>query len=148
MIRLQTWRRIRESAARKDAVASWRSRSSYGVGVTRSKPSEFVRLVPSRELSTGLSTGNLVPEPLSAVALLGSHLYWHFSSFGKPEPCSVAAAFSLAMNDVFEEAWRRAHTGIVSASRSMTRLVREPEMQRARATDPRRRPDPYLQSAS
>ncbi|NHU44317.1 hypothetical protein [Rhodococcus sp. A14] len=71
----------------------------------------------------------------------GSHLYWQtFFSFGKPEPRSVAEAFSLAMNDVFEEAVAETLTGIVSASRSMTRLVREPEMQDAWATDPSKKP--------
>ncbi|WP_413768925.1 hypothetical protein [Rhodococcus pyridinivorans] len=71
----------------------------------------------------------------------GSHLYWQtFFSFGKPEPRSVAEAFSLAMNDVFEEATATALGGIVAASRSMTRVVRESEMQAAWAEDPSRKP--------
>lgn len=71
----------------------------------------------------------------------GSHLYWQtFFSFGKPEPRSVAEAFSLAMNDMFEEATADVLGGIVAASLSMVRLVREPEMQAAWTTDPSRKP--------
>lgn len=71
----------------------------------------------------------------------GSQLYWQtFFMLGALEPGSVAESFSLAMNDVFEEAAAEALAGIVSASRSMTRLIRETEMQDAWAESPSRKP--------
>lgn len=71
----------------------------------------------------------------------GSQLYWQtFFMLGEPEPGSVAESFSLAMNDVFEETAAESLLGIVTASRSMTRLVRETEMQAAWAESPSRKP--------
>lgn len=71
----------------------------------------------------------------------GSQLYWQtFFSLGRPAPGSVAESFSLAMNDVFERSTADALTAIVAASRSMTRLVHESEMQGMWADSPSRNP--------
>ncbi|OZC95426.1 hypothetical protein CH275_26985 [Rhodococcus sp. 06-235-1A] len=62
----------------------------------------------------------------------GSQLYWQtFSSLGRPDPGSAAESFSLAMNDVFEEAVAEVLTRIVDQSPAMTRLIRENELQSA-----------------
>lgn len=62
----------------------------------------------------------------------GSQLYWQtFSSLGRPDPGSTAESFSLAMNDVFEEAVAEVLTRIVDQSPAMTRLIRENELQSA-----------------
>ncbi|QYA99689.1 hypothetical protein I1A62_00225 (plasmid) [Rhodococcus sp. USK10] len=60
----------------------------------------------------------------------GSQLYWQtFFHLGPADAGSIAEAFSLAMNDMFERAAADVLEGIIAASPSMSRLIREPEMQ-------------------